>query len=223
MTALVAILTVVVALLTVLVVGLLRSHAEILRRLHELDPGEDTAPALSPIALQAQPGRRSHDLAGESVHDESVHIAVDATSHRTLVAFLSSGCLTCQEFWHAFDRPEALDLPADMRLVVVTKSTTEESVSAVRSLAPAGVPLVMTSDAWDAYGVPGSPYFVVVDGEQGRVIGEGTGATWEQVRNLIVQADGDARDSREARIDRELLAQGIGPGDAALYPKRANE
>jgi hypothetical protein len=222
MTALVAILTVVVALLTVLVVGLLRSHAEILRRLHELDPGSEGAPALSPIALQAQPGRRGHDLAGDSLHDETVHIAVDATAHRTLVAFLSSGCLTCQEFWHAFRRPDELGLPENMRLVVVTKSTDEESIAAVRSLAPAGVPLVMTSDAWDAYGVPGSPYFVVVDGEQGRVIGEGTGASWEQVRNLIVQADDDGRDSREVRIDRELLAQGIGPGDPALYPNQSN-
>ena len=37
MTALVVALTLVVGALAVLVVGLLRSHADILRRLHELD------------------------------------------------------------------------------------------------------------------------------------------------------------------------------------------
>ena len=217
MTAVVAVLTVVVVCLTVLVVGLLRSHAEILRRLHALDPSEEAGTTLSPVALSARPGRRGHDLAGTSVHDDAMHIAVDATGHRTLVAFLSSGCLTCQEFWHAFTDVGALELPDGMRLVVVTKDAAEESVHTLRELAPPDVPVVMASSAWDAYDVPGSPYFVVVDGTTGRVEGEGTGATWDQVHNLIVHAEGDA-DSREARIDRELLAFGIGPGDASLYP-----
>jgi hypothetical protein len=58
------------------------------------------------------------------------------------------------------------------------------------------------------------------------VEGEGTGATWPQVRNLIVQAGGDGAygrggDAREARIDRELLAHGIGPGDPLLYHDEA--
>jgi hypothetical protein len=195
MTALVAILTVVVALLTVLVAGLLRSHAEILRRLHALDPPDDGGPGLSPVALQARPGRRGHDLAGATLADETLHVAVDATTHRTLVAFLSSGCLTCREFWDAFADVGALGLPPDMRLVVVTKDAAEESVEALRELVPRDVPVVMTSAAWEAYGVPGSPYFVVVNGADGGVAGEGTGATWEQVRNLIVNADADG-DSR---------------------------
>ena len=41
MTALVAIETVVLALLTVVVIGLLRSHGEILRQLHTLGAGLD--------------------------------------------------------------------------------------------------------------------------------------------------------------------------------------
>ena len=71
--------------------------------------------------------------------------------------------------------------------------------------------------------VPGSPYFVLVDGAAGRVEGEGTGTSWPQVRNLIVSASDDTRDGagREARIDRELLAHGIAPGDPVLYPDGA--
>ena len=48
--------------------------------------------------------------------------------------------------------------------------------------------------------------------------GEGTGADWDQVKNLLRQAADDANDDRrEVRIDRELLAHGIAPGDPSLY------
>src|SRR5262249_13629656 len=120
-TALVAILTVVVALLTLLVAGLLRSHAEILRRLHALDPdgGAPGAGALEPtLAMRAtRTGRRAPDLAGAGLRDDVIHIAVGGRTTRTLIAFLSSGCLTCQTFWDAFRGVDALDLPDDVRIV----------------------------------------------------------------------------------------------------------
>ena len=62
--------------------------------------------------------------------------------------------------------------------------------------------------------MPGSPYFVLVDGPEGRVRGEGTGANWDQVWNLLRQA---ADDSNEQLIDRELLSHGVAPGDPSLY------
>src|SRR5262249_40547661 len=145
------------------------------------------------------------DIEGAGLRDDAMHIAVVGARHRTMLAFLSSGCLTCQEFWSAFADPARLDLPADIRLVVVTQDGGDESISALRRLAPAAVPVVMSNSAWLDYNVPGSPYFVLVDGELGRVRGEGTGATWEQVKNLLRQAADDADDAgREARIDREL-------------------
>jgi hypothetical protein len=62
------------------------------------------------------------------------------------------------------------------------------------------------------------------------VRGEGTGLDWDQVAGLLGQAVDDARPgatprrskadadaAREARIDRELAASGILPGDASLY------
>jgi hypothetical protein len=226
MTALVALETVVVALLTLVVAGLLRSHADILRRLHALDQGVETGAGdgfgretlLAPPATRDR--RRAPDLDGEAVHgDEFVHVAVADVAHRTLLAFLSSGCLTCRAFWESFADPETLGLPGDIRLVVVTKDRDEESPHALHELAPTGVTTIASSRAWAAYGVPGAPYFVLVDGPRGRIDGEGTGTNWSQVRNLVVHADGDGRggDAREARIDRELLAHGIGPGDARLF------
>src|SRR5262249_11376445 len=112
-------------------------------------------------------------------------------------------------------------------------SPDEESVSSIAALAPPDVNLVMSSAAWEQYRVPGSPYFVFVDGSTGRIRGEGTGLSWEQVGNLLAQATGDlafaigdagARNhkpesdaEREQRIDRELMAAGIFPGDPSLY------
>ena len=77
MTALVVALSVVVALLGLLVVSLLRSHAEILRRLHEIDPnGVDAtgghAHGSTPLEMGVRPGvalprendTAAHDIAG---------------------------------------------------------------------------------------------------------------------------------------------------------------
>ncbi|HEY5172795.1 MAG TPA: hypothetical protein VIK54_13790 [Acidimicrobiia bacterium] len=220
-------------LLSLLVAGLLRSHAEILRRLHELGAGLDPGAAdPAPGSVPARPRSLRYggsdtfaaasDVDGAGLRDDAMHLSIVGARRRTLLAFLSSGCLTCQGFWEAFADPRGLELSDDTRLVVVTKDGREESVSALLRLAPPDVPVVMSSAAWTDYRVPGSPYFVLVDGPEGRVCGEGTGANWDQVKNLLRQATEDADavggdGGREVRIDRELLEHGIAPGDASLY------
>lgn len=253
MTALVIIEGLVIAVLALLVVGLLRSHAEILRRLHDLGAGidPDAQPATGAMPADPRPGRdfqvmpqvpsppdrqgftAAADLAGAGVSDEALSIRVTDVDHDTVLAFLSSGCLTCQRFWDAFRKPKKLGLRPDVRLVVVTKGPEEESPATIAKLAPPGIPLVMSSGAWTDYGVPGSPYFVFVNGPSGRVRGEGTGPDWDQVSSLLEQATGDVAHAdqlaasrvrkptsdadREARIDAELLAAGVPPGDSSLY------
>jgi hypothetical protein len=233
-TALVVVESVVLVLLTVLVTGLLRSHGEILRRLHAFGAGLDPDAVEAPVVLRprgdlARDGAGlgpATDVAGVGLRDDAVSIPVVGVRHRTLLAFLSSGCLTCRGFWDAFARPETLGLPADVRLLVVTKDATEESVRVLRDLAAPDLAVVMSNAAWERYAVPGSPYFALVDGASARVVGEGTGATWAQVQSLLVHATGDEDDrtrstdgaaATEARIDLELMAQGIGPGDPRLY------
>ena len=252
MTILVTVEALVLALLAVLVVGLLRSHAEILRRLHQLGAGLDDddlderrgqgrtrqAGHVRVMPQMPSPPPREgftggHDLSGSGLADDAVTVRVTRVEHDTMLAFLTSGCLTCRRFWEAFADPAALGLPLGVRLVVVTKDPAEESVSAIAGMAPRDVPLVMSSRGWEDYDVPGSPYFVLVDGPSGSVRGEGTGPDWEQVARLLTQATGDAsvaaglaRDrvrkpdadaAREARIDDELLAAGVAPGDRSLY------
>ncbi len=251
MAAVVVALGLVVAVLTLLVLGLLRSHADILRRLHELDGGtEGAGPGATARPrtvgrdefttfpeVQAPPEREgfteSRDLAGVGVDDDALTVRVTGVEHRTLVAFLSGTCLTCQRFWDAFQKPQKLGLPRDVRPVIVTKGPDQESPAAVADLAPKAVPVVMTNDAWMSYDVPGSPYFVLVDGRSGRVQGEGTGIDWDQVKGLLTQVTDDdsyaadleasrvhkhrADDERERRVDDELMAAGITPGDASLF------
>jgi hypothetical protein len=171
------------------------------------------------LPLGKATGTRAHDISGHTADGEAAAVAVLGTTHDTLLAFLSSGCLTCNGFWQALAGRGDLGLPAGMRVVAVTKGPGDESESSVHELAPAGRTVLMSTQAWLDYEVPGSPYFVHVSGESGRVVGEGTAATWEQVVGLVTRAAGDRRRSVGGdRVDEELAAAGILPGDPSLHP-----
>ncbi|MCB0976120.1 MAG: hypothetical protein KDB02_01560 [Acidimicrobiales bacterium] len=257
MIVVVVVLGAAVAVLGLLVIGLLRSHAEILKRLHDLGAGIESEPTSTvgsqpSMPANPQPGRDfqvmpqmpspperegfggAADLAGTGPGTgEAVTLRVTGVGHDTIVAFLSSGCVTCQRFWEAFRKPRKLALPPGTRLVVVTKGADAESESAVAKLAPSGVTTIMSTQAFTDYDVPGSPYFVQVHGPSGKVRGEGTGPDWDQVRSMLSQATDDAElagrlagsnvakpdadAAREARIDRELFEAGVEPGDPSLY------
>lgn len=227
MTAVVVGLALVVAVLGVLVAGVLRSHAEILKALHELGAGLELerADEAGPVPVTIDgvvPPRRSDSpvpdsLVGTTLDDESVAYSLQGGS--TLLAFLSSGCTTCQAFWSAFASGSPT-VPAGARLLVVVRDLDEESESELRTRRPAAVPVVCSSAGWDALDVPGSPYFVLV--QDGRVVGEGAGASWPQVVNLLTQASADAAllgngAVRESRDNDVLRAAGIEPGHPSLY------
>lgn len=222
LTVLVVIETMLIALLAFVVVGLLRSHAEILRRLPEEDahapvPGPrpmalgdrrshaDAAPAADAPRIPAHlPGPRAQatpavDLSGRTLQGDAVVTPVATAGAPTLVAFLSSGCLTCRTFWDGLRAGAHLPMPGDARVVVVTKDRDQESPSRLRDLAPSDVPVVMSSEAWGAYGVSLSPFFVMV-GADGEVRGEGAASSWEQVRSLLTDA---VADEALARAERE--------------------
>ena len=256
MTGLVIAEAVAIALLALLVAGLLRSHAEILKALHELGAGQGTHDHDLPVASTAKvvseldfPGVREgvapprpveiadrvRDIAGLTPWDETAAVGIAGEEPgSTLVAFLSTGCGTCAGFWDELKRPGGARLPASTRLVIVTKGEEEESISALRRIAPQDSLVVMSTQAWVDYEVPGSPYFLLI--EDGHVTGEGSGSTWQQVRGLLGQAADDtevrrgrpsevvnaihnaAGRDRADRIDRELTAAGILPGHPSLYP-----
>jgi hypothetical protein len=257
MAVLVTLLAVVLALLALLVAGLLRSHAEILRELHglgiDMDPARDDAHSHDAVTtavdaptargnrvrskdVPKRPSRSATDLVGTSPTLDAVSVAVTGVQQFTLLAFLSSGCGSCLDFWDAFRDHGPVEIPGDARLVCVTKDPSEESVAHIQRLAPHDVPTVMSSAAWTAYDVPVAPFFVLVDGPSGEVVGEGAANEWGHVQSLLRNALDDAglldRKGRvkpgakmranadivrEQRADRDLLAAGIRPGDPSLF------
>jgi len=194
-TAVVVGLALVVVVLGVLVAGLLRSHAEILKALHELGAGLELDRAGGPVPVTidgVMPPRMGgaaapDSLIGATLDGESVAYSLAAGS--TLLAFLSSGCTTCRTFWSTFGSGQPA-VPAGARLLVVVRDLDEESESELRSRQPATVPLVASTSGWDGFDVPGSPYFILV--QDGRITGEGSGASWSQVCDLLSQASADA-------------------------------
>lgn len=237
MLALVVVDTVVVVLLGVLVAGLLRSHADILRALHELgagvgDPaGAPAAPAPVQLGPRLAPGRGSQvvDLVGVDPSGAALVLAVGSGDGLSLLAFLSSGCASCAAFFEQLGGA-GFGLPPGIRPVVVTKGPEFESPAELARRARPGLQVVMSSQAWTDYEVPGSPFFVLVDGRQGRRLGEGVANHPAQVADLVRRAVGDGRGAtgldgpaREAENDQALLAAGIGPGHPSLYPRRLDD
>jgi hypothetical protein len=256
MTVLVLVETVLLAVLTVLVAGLLRAYGTVLQRLHQLDGGGTPAggrqfdllplatpmpalgtPTSAPAPAPATPAQaapefgEAHDIAGETLDGQLVSARVAGVEHDTLLLFLSSGCSSCEVFWTELAQP--VPLPAGTRLLVVPQGAREESRADLVAMAPPGLDVVLSSEAWRDYEVPGSPHVVFVDGRTGRIRGEGTGQSLRQVSELLARSTGDAgfvgaavsgdvrkggRDAeQEALVDRELLAAGIVPGDPRLY------
>lgn len=188
MTVAIVLLSAVTAVLTILVVSLLRSQTEILTRLHDLggslDGDQDSPP---PSAGDRNSSRGAADIAGLTPRGDAASVRVTGVDHDTILAFLSSNCITCQTFWDGFRKPRKLGLPDDTSLVVVTKGSEAESTSAVARLAPSALPTIMSSQAFDDYDVPGSPYFVRIHGRSGQVRSQGTGDNWNHVSALLAQ------------------------------------
>jgi hypothetical protein len=249
--AVVVVLIAMVLLLSVLVVGLLRSHADIIRALHSLGVGvgDPSAPVTAagvetPVTLRMGPPlptERSsasvHDIEGVAPGGDAIVVST-ATSGLTLLAFLSSGCSSCAGFWSALGNPaQRAMFPSSMRIVVVTKGPEFESPDTIAAKAPAGSTVVMSTAGWSDYEVPGSPFFVLVDGATGSRVGEGVAQQLSQVADLVSRADVDAHGpiaSRPASVDKpvglsgsereqanddELRAAGITPGHPSLYPR----
>jgi hypothetical protein len=172
---------------------------------------------------------------GTTLDREERTLAVTRPGTRTLLAFLTSGCSVCQTFWDEFQG--SVDVPGDGTLRIIAKGPEEESVTSLRALA-GDREVVQSSAAWVDYDIPGSPYFVYVEGD--KVTGEGSATTWAQVRDLMAQGVADSEEARVAagrtgpgmlvgeelgrgerdflpRMDQELSAAGITPGHPSLY------
>jgi hypothetical protein len=220
--------TLVLALVVVFVVGLLRSHAEILRRLAAVEDGGTEGREVQERMLAA--GTDALDIVGETLTGDVVKVKVGAGSPTTLLAFLSSGCAACGPLWEALG--QGARIPAGARLVVVAKGAEQESMTRLRELAPREREVLMSTAAWSDYSIPASPHFVLVDGGSGQIAGRGTAASWEQITSMVEQAVSDSSQTtngsmpaparttsqRAGRAEQALSEAGIVAGHPSLCP-----
>ena len=231
MTVALVIQSALLVLLAVFVVGLLRSHAQILRALAAfggtLGGIEGDAPgtgrgsrALSEPADAPAVSDAELDLRGITPLGDPIVVALADRPQLTLLAFLSTTCNTCMEFWRAFAEPGNEQVAGrTSQLVLVTKGPEQEPPSDVARLAPNHLDVVMSQAAFDVYDVPYAPYFVLVDGHGSRVIGEGAASSFEELRELLAPAmqragfrPGGQRSRRE--VLRDLRRAQAQAGDA---------
>ncbi|HWE14420.1 MAG TPA: hypothetical protein VG365_12945 [Solirubrobacteraceae bacterium] len=220
--------TVLLVIAIIFIVALLRSHADILRRLAILEEGGAARPqaAGGPDAVNGGDVVTAEPISATTLDGDSVTLSFGAGSPVTLLAFLTSGCTSCAPLWAGLREAGELESLAD-RVVVVTHDPTRESPARVRRLAPAGAEVVMSSQAWEDYGVPASPHFVLTDG-RGGTRGRGSALSWSQLEAMVDEARSDASSvtrragrttaQRAAHAEHTLAEAGIGPGHPSLFP-----
>ena len=127
--------TVLLVLALIYIVALLRSHADILRRLALVEAGVGSqAPADVPPAGERAVSQAS-DVAGNTLTGDAVKLSLGAGSPETLLAFLTSGCAACGPFWAGLrDREQLVGI--DERVVVITHDMARESASVCGSWRP---------------------------------------------------------------------------------------
>jgi len=231
--AVVIALAVVVALLGILVVGLLRSHADILRRLESLGAGLGTGhDQSSQITLTRRDTATvvERSVTGLTPDGEPIVVSLGSGTDPTLIAFLSTTCSTCTPFWEGLESSMMYFGGHRHRVLVVTLGESEESPTRAQSLAKPGVDVVMSSSAWSDFEVPGAPYFALVEAGTHRVVGEGSAMTFESLEEFLSDATNDQKwdlqtsgyRSEEDRIDADLRRAGILPGDPRLYQEKGD-
>jgi hypothetical protein len=241
MTAFTLIDTALLVLAIVYIVALLRSHADILRRLAVLEEGGGDQPHVpSAPEVGGLDVLTAAEISGVTLAGDSVVLSFGAGSPVTLLAFLTSGCASCAPLWASMREAPASEAPAE-RIVVVTHDVSRESPERVRRLAPSGVDVVMASAAWEDYAVPASPHFVLTNGAGG-ILGRGSALSWSQLLTMVEDARADAAGAtgspgaasavtmparttaeRAARSAQTLRGAGIGAGHPSLYPSVLGE
>jgi hypothetical protein len=129
-------------------------------------------------------GAPAISIRGSTPDGAEAEIVLDGAGSVALF-FLTSSCYGCRPLWAGF--ASRWDPSTHGRVVLVTPSPSTESARAVGELAPGGLDVVMSSDAWHAYQVTAAPWFVALGG--GLVVEDRPApTTWESVTELVARA-----------------------------------
>jgi hypothetical protein len=244
MTWVVAALTLVVGLQMILLLGVLRSHADVIERVKPqqgrvAEGGSATTALTMPDGVLAPPESvAEHALAtvrGQDLDLRPTEIGVaEGSGQYLLIAFLSTTCLTCLDIWRDVISGGAASASIDAgaggtaEVVLVLKGRELENLGKAQALAEeTPVPVLFGQEAWDALEVPGSPYFALIERSSTKVVGAGSAQSWSQIVSLA--SDGMLELSVEAqnggtggyqgiiaREDDDLRRAGIIPGHPSL-------
>jgi hypothetical protein len=127
------------------------------------------------------------DIAGVRPSGANVEVVISAIGEPILLCFLHVRCDGCEEFWRGLQDATTSELLADVSVVVVTKGPASVDPAEIERAAIGvdSVPVVMSDQAWDDYRVLGYPFFVLVDPQDGTVIGETVGLGWSDVVSMV--------------------------------------
>jgi hypothetical protein len=231
MTVVVAVLGVLIVIALFFILALLRSHAEILRRLAAIESSLDAGqiPASAAAAAPVPAGGLATAIQGQTLAGEPATVRFEMHDRPTLLAFMGTGCQVCAPLWQEL-HGDPVPTPAGARLVVVTKGPERERLARLLELAPAETDVVMSTQAWSDFAVAATPHFVLV--RDGRIAGRGSATSWEQITTFLTDAADDDRlyraraldtNARAARAEQALADAGIGPEHPSLYPSRETQ
>jgi hypothetical protein len=143
-----------------------------------------------PSGAGTQPAWAASDITGVSPTGSRLEALIGEFDGLVLLAFLTTQCDGCDEFWRGLRDGAGAELPMSMSTVVVTKGPGTISPPAVENLATGitRAPVIMSDEAWTHYRVSGYPFFVLVDAPTRTVIGETVGFGWSDVVSMIRSA-----------------------------------
>jgi hypothetical protein len=138
-------------------------------------------------------GRPAADLVGVGPSGHRLEVRLADCQRLVLLAFLTTNCDGCDEFWAGAPGEGPGGLPASLTTVVVTRGPDTVDAAEVARLASGtvGVPVVMSDEAWTDYQVMGYPFFILVDAIDRYVIGETVGFGWADVADMARSAAGE--------------------------------
>jgi hypothetical protein len=127
------------------------------------------------------------DIVGVSPSGARLEARLGAFDGLILLAFLTTRCDGCEEFWDGLRDGGVTGLPEWVSAVIVTKGPTSIGPAEVGRVATGitRVPVIMSDQAWTTYRVSGYPFFVLVDAPARKVVAETVGFGWSDVISMI--------------------------------------
>jgi hypothetical protein len=127
-------------------------------------PPAELLARLRPIpTYRDHPATTPHDVVGLSPDGQPIRVDLINEAQPALLLFLSSTCSGCQDLWQGMAELRSV-IPADLRVIVVTRGLESENPVAIAALAQPGTTVVMSTPAYADYRVAGPPFLVVVAG-----------------------------------------------------------